>query len=1612
MEQLSTEAAPEQQPPSAPFSVDEVLRGRRILLTGTTGFLGKVVGSMLLRYHADIERLYLMIRPGKQGSAQDRFEQQVITSGAFDPVREVYQAGFDDFIADKIKVVSGDLTQDDLGFDDDVLVELREGLDLFLNSAGLVDFNPSLEASLSINTRGLLRIVEFVKSCDRAKLLHVSTCYVTGTRDGVIREDEAPYGFYPRRDEMRVPFSPERELEDCQAIIDAIYAQADDQNRQAIFSRDAREKLKDENLPIHNEVLFKAEVKRQRQRWIRKTLKEEGKRRAEHWGWTNTYTYSKSLGEQLAWQHRDEVEMAFVRPAIVESALSFPKPGWNSGFNTSGPLIYLSYKGMRFIPAGEGVNLDLIPVDAVSRAIVTVSAALLVQRAKPIYQVGTSDRSPMSMRRLIELTSLSNRQFYAQRVSVPKWQNMMMNALESIQVDRDRYERFSAPGVKKAANRIGKLATTLSRNAPGGVRTLLGGVRSTARKVERQSGFVDMIVETFKPFIYDNRYTFKTDNLDALRTETTDGQWIQDLWDLNWRHYFLEVHVPGLHRNVFPEIDAQLASSRKEVYTYQDLCELFDASTENHSDRVAMQQFTPDGLRRITYNDLRTRAHWMAASLRRAGLGQGDRVLIMSENRPEWGMTYFGTLEAGGATVPVDAELPLRDVLTVIRSSRAFALVASDKVRDRLEAEGLTEALDALTAATEEAADAGAEATAAPKVFSFNALLEAPKAPEANGASASAALVPVERANDIASLIYTSGTTGNPKGVMLEHRNFAAMLSSVNGIFNVSHRDSFLSVLPLHHTFEFTAGFLMPLSRGATITYLDELTAESLGRAFREAPPTAMIGVPALWQLLHRRVLGEVARRGPYAKGAFKALMMFNRWVRERTGVNLGKVLFAPVHGQFGGRVRYFISGGASLPAPVMEAFYGLGFELLEGYGLTEAAPVLTCTRPGDTFRVGSVGRALPDIEVRIDAPDDSGVGEVVAKGGNVMRGYWNNEEATSAAIDEDGWLHTGDLGRMNRKGHLYIVGRKKDVIVSADGENVYPDELEEHFRGCDLIEELSIVGLPDGKGSERVAALMRPVEDLGGLSLDEAQAEIRRHVDVQNARLNYAQRIKLLRFTNDELPRTATRKVQRKEVVQLLEEMLQVERGGDDTHDEVWGDWSWLREQIADLADVEVSEVGIRSALAEDLSFDSLSFMELAGLVKERTGKVLAADQLIEAATAEKIVALIDGVGGHEAERLAHSASIAGFSHLPPSMRPQTVRREKQRPLAATFGDMTDIPEPLRAGIKDLLERGQLAVYGDMFDVKVTGAAHIPYHSTAIVAANHSSHLDMGLVKHALRDWAPDLATLAAADYFFDTPAKRTYFGQLTNLIPMERSGSLDHSMGQAVRAVEQGKPLLLFPEGTRSTTGEIAAFRSGLGYLVMQTRQPVLPVFLRGTHRALPKGSVVPKKRRLEVVIGEPIPYSFFEPHVEGMSPKKAYATIANLVRDAVLALKAGKRFLDPPSQEDDAALSEALMIQGLFEKLGGQYQSNQIDSRVMYYFSLGNEPGGKWTVEVEPEQCRCWPGKPPHADCVVKTSTEIFRKMVDESYVPSMDEFMSGKVKTNNPQLLIRFQSVFGL
>ena len=289
-----------------------------------------------------------------------------------------------------------------------------------------------------------------------------------------------------------------------------------------------------------------------------------------------------------------------------------------------------------------------------------------------------------------------------------------------------------------------------------------------------------------------------------------------------------------------------------------------------------------------------------------------------------------------------------------------------------------------------------------------------------------------------------------------------------------------------------------------------------------------MVGVPALWQLLDRRIRSQVSSRGTLFNLAFDQGLELNRKIGKSTGLDLGKLMFGSVHSKLGGNIRLLISGGAALPPDTQKLFGGLGLHLSEGYGLTEASPVLTVSQAGPGAKSGHVGKPLPGVEIRIEGADDKGVGEVWARGANVMQGYFGNDEATQAAVDGDGWLHTGDMGRLDHKGRLFLVGRAKEVVVTASGENVYLDDVENTLGAISGVEEYTLVGVDDPKGGERLGMLAR-AED------GKVPSEVRDFIQTAVARLPATQRPSVIHLVEAPLPRTATRKVQRKAARQTL---------------------------------------------------------------------------------------------------------------------------------------------------------------------------------------------------------------------------------------------------------------------------------------------------------------------------------------------------------------------------------------------------------------------------------------------------------------------------------------------
>ena len=1434
---------------TAKLSPTEIFQGRRVFIIGATGFVGKVTLSMLLHRFPNIGKVYVTVRARSQEESETRFWNNVITAPPFDPVRERYGDNFDEYIRDKVAIVGGDVAEDNLGFTEEEAARVAGDIDVLINSAGNVTFNPTLESALRTNVVGTQNVIAFAKRMKRPALVHISTCFVAGNRSGSIWENDEVLGYFPRRGELTgVNFSVEEEIRDCAKMAERAREEAKDAMMAAYFREQARKRLNEEMRDGDDPDALGLAVARERKVWVRNRLTEMGIERAEFWGWPNIYTYTKALGEQLVAAETDMIR-SIVRPSIVESAKDYPFPGWNEGFTTTAPIVFLTLKGQRQLPANKKLILDITPVDQVAAVMLAVAAQACVEEPKLVYQAATGDANPDNMERIIGFCGLFRRQEELKKDNGLRLFHEISARFEPFPVSPERFEKTSVPLMNKAAKKTSDLLDRAKPRWGGGrYEGVINRIKQTVDTVEEQTREATEAFEMFLPFTVENAYVFRCDNIRALFDRIREDEQQLLTWNpeqFDWYDYWMNIHLPGLKKWVLPTLEEDMRTQPKRVYTYRDLVELFETTTKRHETRVAMRIERDGRKEQYTYGDLRELTTRAAAFFASNGIKSADRVILFSHNAPEWGISYFGVLKAGATCIPIDAESSTSEVVNFAGAGDAAAIVISQKLLDEHD-----DLRDKLTAASLNDV----------RIWTFDEIFEVPAQQVEDERIA---LLPQRISpQSVASLIFTSGTTGRPKGVMLSHRNLTSMVSMLSSVFDMDTSDGVLSVLPLHHTFEFSTGFLTPISRGAQITYLDDLNSENLAKAIKNGHVTGMVGVPALWELLHRRIKNRLHERNKLVGDTADVLMKFNAWLRDKTPLNFGQILFYPIHEGMGGRIRYFISGGSALSEKIQRDFQGLGFTILEGYGLTEASPVLTVTRPENRMLSGTVGRPLPGVQIDIKDPDASGVGEVIARGPNVMLGYFGNEEATREAL-VDRWLYTGDLGRLDDDGNLYLVGRSKDIIVDTNGKNVYPDEVEEVYQESPYIKELSVFGLPDGIG-EKVACIVVPDKEYDiALSESELRLKIEEHFREVSAKLPYYKRVKVLHFTDEELPRTATRKVKRREVLNIVQQMEAGRAEVGLEREEVSGDAAWLAEIVASVSSRPVQEITLNSRLG-DLGFDSLMFVELAAAIENAGGSLKAPDRLNEVQDVRELLTVVD-------REAAASRRDAPRLRLEP---------EKD--------DEIHVPEPVRIVGNKVVEIAQRALYDRILLTKYEGQSNIPYHTNFIVAANHQSHLDMGLVKMALDDAGKDLVALAAADYFFDTKYKRAYMENFTNLVPMERSGSLRQSLRHARSYLDRGYNALIFPEGTRSMTGVMADFKPVVGYLALAARIGILPVYLEGTYDAYPKGSTILKRRDVGARIGRLISIEELEEITQGLPRAEAYRLIAERVRHDVVNLR----------------------------------------------------------------------------------------------------------------------------
>ena len=566
----------------------------------------------------------------------------------------------------------------------------------------------------------------------------------------------------------------------------------------------------------------------------------------------------------------------------------------------------------------------------------------------------------------------------------------------------------------------------------------------------------------------------------------------------------------------------------------QTLPALYDYAFEKFGSAVVMKSHYPWGYQSITYNEISRLISLLGAGLIENGLKKQDRVALISENSPEWAVVYAAVTSCGATVVPLDARLKENEIRHLLLHSESKFLVTSPRIFSGMIEDMHLEGIHIIITGKTESKQ---------KISTLGEIMAIGKEKINQGDGSFFHHKAEVGPDDVAAICYTSGTTGQPKGAVLLHRNIVSNTEASKLRIPFRTGDVFLLLLPLHHTFATTCNLLAPILGGCTIIFGRSMKPRDIREDITREGVTILVGVPLLFEHMIA-AMRENAGEAPAAKRALLRILAgitsgLSRFLKR----NVGRTLFKNQLAASGlGSLRFCVSGAAALRPDIEDAFFAMGLPILQGYGLTEASPVVS-VNPLEKPRKRTVGTALPGVEIEIENPNEEGIGEITVRGGNVMKEYLKNPEATQSVL-HNGVLHTGDLGRKDSEGYITVSGRKKSVIVTAGGKNVYPNELEILLNKSPLILESLVLAIKDKRGNDRVAAIIVPDYDVLGASeqlkdnLTEKtiRATISSEIDNICSGIAAYKQIMEFQIRDEELPRTTTRKVKR-HLVKWIEE-------------------------------------------------------------------------------------------------------------------------------------------------------------------------------------------------------------------------------------------------------------------------------------------------------------------------------------------------------------------------------------------------------------------------------------------------------------------------------------------
>lgn len=778
--------------------------------------------------------------------------------------------------------------------------------------------------------------------------------------------------------------------------------------------------------------------------------------------------------------------------------------------------------------------------------------------------------------------------------------------------------------------------------------------------------------------------------------------------------------------------------------------------------------------RTLTYGQLLAGAHDYA----RLFPADTERVLIFSENRPEWIYAFYAAWQNQSTVVPVDYLSTREEIVFIVRDCGPRVWFCSQERRPLLE-----EVL------------IGLDYT--PQILVFE---EIPLPQEQSGPP----IAPVDL-QAIALFIYTSGTTGTPKGVMLSFENLLANIEAVTlGTPIYSCDERVLMLLPLHHIFPLLGSMVIPLQVGATVALSPSLLATDIVRTLQNSRVTILVGVPRLYSLIINSIMAKI-------RASTIATLLF-RLAESAASPRLSRLLFRAVHQKFGGSLKYLISGGAALDPVVGRQFTTLGFEILEGYGMTETSPMISFTRPGQV-KIGSAGTAMTC--TTIDIRD----GEIVVSGKNIMQGYWNRPEETAAVL-RDGWLYTGDLGHLDEAGRLFITGRRKEILVLSNGKNINPVLIEQELEArSKVIAEIGIF-LKD----DILQAVIRPnlsvLRENGITRIDDYfRWQV---IDPYNQSAAPSKRI--LRFTlvEEELPKTRLAKLKRFQLPSLVEARQRRKAQAEQPNGEEY-------RIIKTFIDEHTSRsIAPDDHLEIDAALDSLDKVSLLVFLQKTFGVEIAEDKLM----------------------------------LHPTLRHLSVFiRERKEKIAVEMINWRDI---LRERVDNVLPRTWFTtnliknlsriLFVCYFRFRAEGRENIP-DTPCILAPNHQSFIDGLLVAAGLKN------TLMQRTYFYakakHLPKKWLRFlADRNNIVVMDINTDVRQSIQKVAALLQSGKNIMIFPEGTRTLDGTLGEFKKTFAILSKELNVPVVPVAISGAFEALPAGRLLPRPfHRISVHFHQPV-------------------------------------------------------------------------------------------------------------------------------------------------------------